>query len=57
MPIWKIAEKKEKPWQIELYRRSEENVWELRDIPAEYSLTFSSLDITIPWNRIFRNVD
>jgi Uma2 family endonuclease len=42
---------------IELYRRTEENVWELRDIPAEHSLNFSSLDITIPWVRIFRNVD
>ena len=43
--------------QIELYRRTQENIWELRDIPAEHSLSFSSLDMTIPWNRIFRNVD
>ena len=42
---------------IELYRRSQENIWELRDIPAEHSLNFSSLDITISWGRIFRNVD
>ena len=25
--------------------------------PAEHSLNFSSLDITISWGRIFRNVD
>ncbi|MDZ7761524.1 MAG: Uma2 family endonuclease [Desulfovermiculus sp.] len=43
--------------QIELYRRTQENTWELRDIPAEHALHFSSLDITIPWTRIFRNVD
>lgn len=42
---------------IELYRRSQENIWELRDIPAEQPLHFSCLDMTIPWSRIFRNVD
>ena len=43
--------------QIELYRRTQENIWELRDIPAEHSLSFWSLDMTIPWTRNFRNVD
>ena len=43
--------------QIELYRRSQENIWELRDIPAEQPLHFSCLNMTIPWSRIFRNVD
>ncbi|MEW6428534.1 MAG: Uma2 family endonuclease [Thermodesulfobacteriota bacterium] len=42
---------------VELYQRQEENVWQLRDVRPGQSLLLSSLELEIPWQRIFRNVD
>lgn len=42
---------------MELYRRNQAGLWELRDITAEQPLPLSSLELEIPWPRIFRNVD
>ncbi len=43
--------------RIELYRRTKQDTWELLDIPTEHPLPLHSLELEIPWNRIFRNVD
>ena len=43
--------------RIELYRRTQQDTWELLDISPEHPLPLHSLELEIPWNRIFRNVD
>ncbi len=43
--------------RIELYRRTQQNTWELLDIPPEQPLPLHSLELEIPWHRIFRNLD
>ncbi|MFU2489954.1 Uma2 family endonuclease [Thauera sp. WH-1] len=42
--------------RIEHYRRQGER-WELQDIAPEQALELQSLDVTIPWQRVFRNAD
>lgn len=43
--------------RIEHYRRTQETVWELHEIEPEAPLMLPGLEVTIPWDRIFRNVD
>ncbi|MCG6896981.1 MAG: Uma2 family endonuclease [Thiocapsa sp.] len=42
---------------IELFRRADDDVWELRDIAPDQPLELTSLDVEIPVGRIFRNLD
>ncbi len=42
---------------IECYRRTDNDLWQLRDIVPETPLTLESLQVEIPWERIFRNLD
>jgi Uma2 family endonuclease len=42
---------------IEHYVKTAQGLWQLSDIVAEQPLVFTRLDITIPWARIFRNVN
>jgi len=42
---------------VELYRRTKQATWELLDIALDNPLPLESLELEIPWNRIFRNVD
>jgi Uma2 family endonuclease len=42
---------------IELFRRADNDIWELHDIDPEQPLKLSSLQVEIPGHRIFRNLD
>lgn len=42
---------------VEAYRRTDEGVWTLRDVPKGEALVFAGLDLEIAWGRIFRNVE
>ncbi|WP_051822715.1 Uma2 family endonuclease [Desulfonatronum thiodismutans] len=41
---------------MEVYRRTDEGVWTLRDVPTEKPLHLDSLKLEIAWQRVFRNV-
>ncbi|WP_158269625.1 Uma2 family endonuclease [Desulfonatronum sp. SC1] len=41
---------------VEVYRRTVEGVWTLRDVPTEKPLHLDSLKLEIAWQRVFRNV-
>ncbi|NEX19936.1 Uma2 family endonuclease [Thiorhodococcus mannitoliphagus] len=43
--------------RVECYRRGECGLWELEDIAPEAPLRLKSLDLEVPWERIFRNAD
>lgn len=42
---------------FELFRRADNDVWELRDIAPDQPLKLTILDVEIPVRRIFRNLD
>ena len=41
---------------VEVFQRTDEGVWTLRDVLAEKPLYFDSLKLEIAWQRVFRNV-
>ena len=43
--------------RIEHYRRTQADGWELQEIAPDQPLLLPSLDVSIPWARMFRNVD
>ena len=43
--------------RIEHYRRSQDERWELQDIAPEQALVLESLEVSIPWQKVFRNAD
>lgn len=43
--------------RIECYRRGEQARWELEDIAPDAPLRLQSLEVEVPWERIFRNAD
>ena len=43
--------------RIEHYRRSQDERWELQDIEPEQALVLESLEVSIPWQKVFRNAD
>ncbi|TAH47946.1 MAG: Uma2 family endonuclease [Betaproteobacteria bacterium] len=43
--------------RIEHYRRTQADRWELHEIEPDEALVLPGLDVTIPWARVFRNVD
>ena len=42
---------------VERYTRIDNDIWQLRDIAPETPLTLDSLDVAIPWGRLFQNLD
>lgn len=38
-------------------RRSQDARWELQDIAPEQALVLESLEVSIPWQKVFRNAD
>lgn len=42
---------------VELYRRGDDDLWVLRDIARDKAIELRSVDVTVPWERLFRNVD
>lgn len=43
--------------RIEHYRRTQADRWELQEIAPDQPLLLPSLDVSIPWARMFRHVD
>lgn len=43
--------------RIEIFRREGTGTWSLRDIAAGETLHLAGLDLEIPWERVFRNVE
>ncbi|MBS0510605.1 MAG: Uma2 family endonuclease [Proteobacteria bacterium] len=43
--------------RIEHYRRTQADRWELEEIVPEQPLHLPSLEVSLPWTRVFRNVD
>ena len=43
--------------RIEHYRRSQDERWELQDVAPEQALVLESLEVSIPWQKVFRNAD
>ena len=43
--------------RIEHYRRNQDERWELQDIAPEQALVLESLEVSIPWQKVFRNAD
>lgn len=43
--------------RIEHYHRNPGDRWELQDIAPEAPLVLPSLEVSIPWQRVFRNAD
>lgn len=43
--------------RVELYRKGEDGLWVLRDIETGQPLLLTSVDVSVPWERLFRNVD
>ncbi|SMP59212.1 Endonuclease, Uma2 family (restriction endonuclease fold) [Desulfonatronum zhilinae] len=41
---------------VDIFQRTDEGVWTLRDVLAEKPLHFDSLKLEIAWQRVFRNV-
>lgn len=41
---------------VEVYRRTGEGVWTLRDVPTGEPLHLDGLKLEIAWQRVFRNV-
>ena len=41
---------------VEVYRRTGEGVWTLRDVPNGEPLYLDGLKLEIAWQRVFRNV-
>jgi Uma2 family endonuclease len=42
---------------VEVYRRTDEGSWTLRDVSKGEALVLAGLDMEIAWGRIFRNVE
>ncbi len=43
--------------RIEHYRRIQDSRWELQEVEPEQALLLQSLDVSIAWQRVFRNAD
>ena len=42
---------------IEHYRRIKDSRWELQEVEPEQALLLQSLEVSIAWQRVFRNAD
>lgn len=42
---------------VEVYRRSDEGLWTLRDVAKGEALILAGVDVQIAWERIFKNVE
>ena len=43
--------------RIEHYRRIQDSRWELQEVEPEQALLLQSLEVSIAWQRVFRNAD
>jgi Uma2 family endonuclease len=43
--------------QLELFRKGADGLWVLHDFAPGQTLHLASVDVAIPWERLFRNVD
>lgn len=43
--------------QVELFRKGADGLWVLHDFASGETLRLTSVDISILWERLFRNVD
>lgn len=43
--------------QLELFRKGADGLWVLHDFTPGQTLQLASVDVAIPWERLFRNVD
>ena len=43
--------------RIELYRKGDDGLWVLHDIENGQPLQLTSIEVSVPWERLFRNVD